>query len=644
MAREKLFGKDTVAGAKEVKNVAAQISKIMSSIDMSKLSGPMAQVAKESRDMANELANSEKYSKENVKLAKQQSKAAALGVKYATTQNKTVKIFRSFQISRLKGEDEFTQALKDSSKEFDNMKQAAKDLADAAGEIGSELKDGFDGLDTVFGGIGESIGGFVTNPLTIAIAALAAFNAQQEVIAKEFGAIGVTEFREELAGASQEFVQIGLESADALTTIKSLGTEFGISFQAATNLADSVGDLAVSTGLAVEDSTKLLGALTTIGGLSEEAALNFSKSAEQLAVANGIAPNVVLKDIADNTETFAKFSQTGTQGLARAAIQARKLGVELSDVAGAMEGMLDFQSSLNAEVEASVILGRNVNLQKARELSLAGDIEGFQKEILNQIGSQAEFDKMNVLQKKALAEATGMSVEQLSKMVSKEKEAVTLSGAFAKASQNMIPEEAITGTAQILADFQVLGMQLAEQFGPAIMTIVNAFSTVVGVLAKMKVILPAIIGLMVTLKILSISVAIANTFSTAMKTFKDIPVVGIFLGVAAAIGAIATIMSFVGDAVIPSPMSTDRPMVSPAGSPNTLVGRKDDDILMAPGIATAKAATSAATNVVSNTMDTSGLEKILAATNAKLDEVKVGVAGVGKDAGKAAGKAFGGMV
>ena len=37
MAREKLFGQDTVAGAKEVKNVAAQISKIMGSIDMSKL-------------------------------------------------------------------------------------------------------------------------------------------------------------------------------------------------------------------------------------------------------------------------------------------------------------------------------------------------------------------------------------------------------------------------------------------------------------------------------------------------------------------------------------------------------------------------------------------------------------------------------
>ena len=38
------------------------------------------------------------------------------------------------------------------------------------------------------------------------------------------------------------------------------------------------------------------------------------------------------------------------------------------------------------------MLGRDVNLQKARELSLAGDIEGFQTEILKQVGSQAQFD------------------------------------------------------------------------------------------------------------------------------------------------------------------------------------------------------------------------------------------------------------
>ena len=174
-------------------------------------------------------------------------------------------------------------------------------------------------------------------------------------------------------------------------------------------------------------------------------------------------------------------------------------------------------------------------------------------------------------------------------MVSKEKEAVTLSGAFAKASKDMIPEEAMTSTAQILADFQVLGMELAEKFGPAIHGIVSAFSSVVGFLMETKVILPAIIGFMATLKVLSLAVAIANTFTTAMKSFDDIPLVGIALGIGAAIAAIGTLMSFVGDAVVPAGM-TDRPMVSPAGSPNTLVGRKDDDILMAPGIAGVKAA------------------------------------------------------
>ena len=643
-ARDKIFGKDTIAGMKEVKDLSNQVNGLFDKMgdSIKDLPKPMQQIANECRNISTELGASEKYSKENLKIAKDQAKAASVGAKYATTTNKTMKIFRSFQISRLKGEDEFTKGLKDASKEFEEMTQAAKDLKQA----GKDLADNFDGIDEMFGGMGQKIGEGLANPLVIVTGLLLQFNATQQAIADEFGAMGVTQFRSELAGAQQEFVGIGLEATEALTTIKSLGTEFGISFEAATNLADSVGDLAVSTGLAVEDSTKLLGTLTTIGGLSEDAALNFSKSAEQLSIANGVAPNVILKDIADNTETFAKFSGTGAQGIARAAIQARKLGIELSDVASSMEGMLDFQSSLNAEVQASVMLGRNVNLQKARELALNGDIEGFQTEILKQVGSQAEFDKMNVLQKKALADATGMSVDKLAKMVSKEKEAVTLSGAFAKASENMIPEEAITNTAQILADFQALGIQLAETFGPAINGIVGAFASVVGFLMETKVVLPVIIGFLVTMKMLSIAVAIATTFKAAMESFSKIPVVGIFLGIAAAMSAIGILMSFVGDASIEAPEAgqlTNRPVVSPANSPNMLVGRPDDDILMAPGIAGAKAVTAAAggANVVNNNMNTSGLEKVMGKTNEKLDNLATITAGVGKAAGKAAGNAIG---
>ena len=45
---------------------------------------------------------------------------------------------------------------------------------------------------------------------------MAMFNAQQEAIADEFGAMGVTKFRDDLAGASLEFTRMGLEGKECL--------------------------------------------------------------------------------------------------------------------------------------------------------------------------------------------------------------------------------------------------------------------------------------------------------------------------------------------------------------------------------------------------------------------------------------------
>jgi len=75
------------------------------------------------------------------------------------------------------------------------LQQMANNLIEGATEAANEV-------DSAFGGIGSSIKGFVLNPLTAGIALLLAFNAQQETIAKQFGGIGVTKFRDELAGAN----------------------------------------------------------------------------------------------------------------------------------------------------------------------------------------------------------------------------------------------------------------------------------------------------------------------------------------------------------------------------------------------------------------------------------------------------------
>ena len=53
------------------------------------------------------------------------------------------------------------------------------------------------------------------------------FNATQESIGKQFGAIGVTEFRQELAGANAQFAQLGMSAADAQVTISAIANDFG---------------------------------------------------------------------------------------------------------------------------------------------------------------------------------------------------------------------------------------------------------------------------------------------------------------------------------------------------------------------------------------------------------------------------------
>jgi hypothetical protein len=68
-------------------------------------------------------------------------------------------------------------------------------------------------------------------------------------------------------------------------------------------------------------------------------------------------------------------------------------------------------------MEAEILLGRQLNLDKARQLALSGDIEGLQREVLKNVGSESEFNAMNVLQRRALAQSIGISVTELSKMV-----------------------------------------------------------------------------------------------------------------------------------------------------------------------------------------------------------------------------------
>ena len=169
-------------------------------------------------------------------------------------------------------------------------------------------------------------------------------------------------------------------------------------------------------GVSADDSLKLAKQMSIISGLSVESALAQQRSiATQARMAN-VLPADVIKDMADNHELIAKFSQDGGMNMARAAIEARKLGLSLSTTSKIADSLLSFESSIESELEASLLIGRQLNLNRARELALMGDMENLQKEIVRQVGSEQQLQQMNVIQRQKLASAIGVEVSELQKL------------------------------------------------------------------------------------------------------------------------------------------------------------------------------------------------------------------------------------
>ena len=209
----------------------------------------------------------------------------------------------------------------------------------------------------------------------------------------------------------------------------------GIDVSAISNqLLEDFGDVNMLSGKTVEEiGTMALGMGTTgqnlvkvsktmqsvLPGISNSAmAMESMAMFAAIAKENGAATGKVMDDLAENTEVFASFGKDGGENIAMAAIQARKLGLNLSQTAKIADSLLDFESSIEKEMEASLLIGKQLNYNRARQLALEGDIAGAAAEVMDQIGGQEEFSRLNVIQRRALAESIGVSVDELSRLAS----------------------------------------------------------------------------------------------------------------------------------------------------------------------------------------------------------------------------------
>jgi uncharacterized membrane protein len=121
----------------------------------------------------------------------------------------------------------------------------------------------------------------------------------------------------------------------------------------------------------------------------------------------------ILKDISKSSASLQLSLGGSANELARSAVQARQFGINLEQAEKMSESLLDFESSIENELSAELLTGKDLNLERARALALNGDAAAAAAEIASQVGSAAEFGKMNVIQQEALAKAIGMQREEL---------------------------------------------------------------------------------------------------------------------------------------------------------------------------------------------------------------------------------------
>lgn len=249
-------------------------------------------------------------------------------------------------------------------------------------------------------------------------------------------ALGVDQ---QVADLSREMGIANSEAKEMVTNFNNMSTMSGNLNINTKSLIEAQKQLAESIGMTAEYSAKMLQDqihLTKYMGMSGEEAANFQKmsAASGMSVRDmqtEVAATVggfneltgasidfagVMRDISNLSLEMQSRFQGNVKEMALAVTQAKALGITLQESSDAAQNLLNMESSLKAEMKARVLTGVNINNNAIREAQLRGDqskVLELQAKQMKEIG-----DISNKLphEQKAIAEAMGMSVDQMLKM------------------------------------------------------------------------------------------------------------------------------------------------------------------------------------------------------------------------------------
>ena len=261
----------------------------------------------------------------------------------------------------------------------------------------------------------KSLGPFAL--LTTFLKGLLQANAETVKLQKSFLLTSeqAVDLRQEMSTVANTTGNINITATKLLGTMSSINDQFGFVARFSDETLVNTTRLTEQVGLAAESANALAGLTEVQGANAEELYENTVGTSLELAKQTGIqiTAEKLFSEIAKTTGTVRANLGSNPIEIAKAIQKAQEFGASLEQVAAAGESLLNFEQSIEAELSAELLLGKNLNLERARAAALAGDQVTLAEELKQQAGSFAEFSSMNVIQQKALADAMGMSKDEL---------------------------------------------------------------------------------------------------------------------------------------------------------------------------------------------------------------------------------------
>jgi hypothetical protein len=305
----------------------------------------------------------------------------------------------------------------------------------------------------------------------------------------------------------------------------------------------SIQTLSLANGKSLEDNTAEI-----LGG------------AQAYASQNKLIVNEkeVLKEVGKASASLKLSLGGSASALAESVVKAKQFGLNLEQASKISSGLLNFEDSISSELEAELLTGKDLNLEQARLLALNGDIAGAAAEVAKQVGSSADFGKMNVIQQEAIAKSVGMSRDELAQSLIDKEALNKLSGVEGKDAKekfdNLVKQVGMEEAKKRLGNDQLanqfkqqsaqekmanMASKMQEIFIAIAEPIMAIVSPLIGLATK---ILPAINAILLPITFtlqkigegfqnaFEISKAILDPTKSLKDTFKELGVLGSILG------------------------------------------------------------------------------------------------------------------